>query len=179
MELLTTARSSEYSSDSIMNPTSFDRDLKVNLPSKSEDEMSSRKTFHIPKWSDGWRFGAFLGMIMAFVVLILNITLTIWGTLRSSASNGHIFQGNCKVAERLNMSIHIVINILSTLLLGASNFSMQCICAPTRKDINLAHREGRWLDIGVQSFRNLKFLSRTKRWLWMALALSSLPLHLL
>lgn len=54
----------------------------------------------------------------------------------------------------------------------------QCLCAPTRRDIDLAHLEGRWLDVGVQSMRNLWHIPRKKLALWVCLALSSLPLHL-
>ncbi|OJJ82358.1 uncharacterized protein ASPGLDRAFT_531052 [Aspergillus glaucus CBS 516.65] len=51
---------------------------------------------------------------------------------------------------------HLVINILSTLMLAGSNFTMQCLCAPTRKDLDRAHQSNRWLDIGAPSIRNLR-----------------------
>lgn len=64
---------------------------------------------------------------------------------------------------------------------GARSLSLtvqqQCLCAPTRRDIDLAHLEGRWLDVGVQ-MRNLWHIPRKKLALWVCLALSSLPLHL-
>ncbi|KAL6229065.1 hypothetical protein BDW75DRAFT_246070 [Aspergillus navahoensis] len=56
--------------------------------------------------------------------------------------------------------------------------SLQCISAPTRDDIDRAHKRGRWLDIGVQSVRNLSAIPRKKTVLWIFLALSSPPLHL-
>ena len=75
--------------------------------------------------------------------------------------------------------MHLAINILSTLLLGASNYSMQCLSSPTRSDIDKAHSQGIWLDIGVPSVRNLRRLSTTRIVLWWLLAISSIPLHLL
>jgi hypothetical protein len=128
---------------------------------------------------EGWRFGASLGFLTCLFVLILNVILTIWGALRSKGNNGHIFEGDCTTAKHHNMGLHIVINVLSTLMLGASNYSMQCLSAPTRQDIDKAHREGRWLDIGVQSLKNLRWTQRWKWMVWCLLGLSSLPLHLL
>ena len=78
----------------------------------------------------------------------------------------------------LNFWLHMVINILSTSLLGASNYSMQCLSAPTRRDIDKAHSKRTWLDIGIPSYRNLAGISRLRLGLWCLLALSSIPLHL-
>jgi len=38
--------------------------------------------------------------------------------------------------------LHVAINILLIVLLGAPNFTMQCLIAPTRRDINKAHSKG-------------------------------------
>lgn len=78
----------------------------------------------------------------------------------------------------MNTGIHLVINVLSTLLLGASSYSMQCLCAPTRPEVDKPHEKRRWADIGVQSLRNLGLVRRWKLGLWLLLAASSLPLHL-
>ncbi|KAJ5859232.1 hypothetical protein N7534_004509 [Penicillium rubens] len=46
-------------------------------------------------------------------------------------------------------------------------------------DIDRAHSRGKWLDIGVQSTWNLGHIPRIKLFLWICLAFSSLPLHLM
>lgn len=56
---------------------------------------------------------------------------------------------------------------------------MQCLSSPTRSEIDKAHGQGIWLDIGVPSIRNLRRLSTTRIVLWWLLAISSIPLHLL
>ncbi len=56
---------------------------------------------------------------------------------------------------------------------------MQCLSSPTRNEIDKAHSQGIWLDIGVPSVRNLRRLSTTRIILWWLLAFSSIPLHLL
>ena len=55
---------------------------------------------------------------------------------------------------------------------------MQCLSSPTRAEINKAHNEERWLDIGVLSVKNLRRVSWRRICLWWCLALSSIPLHL-
>lgn len=56
---------------------------------------------------------------------------------------------------------------------------MQCLSSPTRSEIDKAHGQGVWLDVGVPSVRNLRRLSTTRIVLWWLLAVSSVPLHLL
>ena len=55
---------------------------------------------------------------------------------------------------------------------------MQRLSAPTRDEVDNAHRRHKWVDIGVPSFRNLFFISRWRTLGWLVLAASSLPLHL-
>jgi hypothetical protein len=88
---------------------------------------------------------------------------------------------SCDEVKRINTAIHILINALSAILLAGSNYCMQVLAAPSREQVDEAHRRGRWLDIGVPSLRNMfKMKGGFKRvTLWLLLALSSVPLHLL
>ncbi len=63
-----------------------------------------------------------------------------------------IFQGDCSRTEIISAGLHVIINVLSTLLLGASNMCMQLLAAPTRSEIDKAYKDFVWLDIGVPSF---------------------------
>jgi hypothetical protein len=90
-----------------------------------------------------------------------------------------LYSGSCSRTNNLATWLHLAINVLSTLLLGCSNFTMQCLSSPTRKDIDRAHGDNCWLDIGVQGTRNLRRISRPRLVLWCLIALSSIPLHLL
>ena len=71
------------------------------------------------------------------------------------------------------------INVLCTILLGASNHTVQCLSAPVREEIDKGHRKRAIFDIGVSSLKNLARISRRRLILWMMLALSSTPVHLL
>ena len=42
-----------------------------------------------------------------------------------------------------------------------------------------AHENNTWLDIGIQSFRNLMKIRKVRVVLWVLLAVSSIPLHLM
>ena len=125
--------------------------------------------------------GVTLCAIVSVLVLITNLTLTIWASSKYGLREGvgTIHQGSCKKTRSLSLWLHIVINLLSTTLLGASNYTMQCLTSPTRDEIDKAHARHEWLDIGVPSLRNLRRISWDRIGLWWLLALSSIPLHLL
>ena len=55
---------------------------------------------------------------------------------------------------------------------------MQRLSAPTRGEVDYAHKRHHWVDIGVPSVRNLGLINPWRMWGWLLLAASSLPLHL-
>lgn len=116
----------------------------------------------------------------ASLVFLINLIVTIWAAARYDIENGvgTIHDGSCDSTKSLSLWSHLAINVLSTALLSASNYCMQCLSAPTRREIDRAHGRHVWLNIGVQSARNLLHISRTRALLWFLLALSSIPLHL-
>lgn len=89
-----------------------------------------------------------------------------------------IYRGSCDTASHTNLWIHLAINIVSTCVLGSSNFFMQALVAPTRREVDAAHSSGSWVEIGVHSIRNLRFIARRKFFIWFLFSLSSVPLHL-
>ncbi|RGP70911.1 hypothetical protein FSPOR_3598 [Fusarium sporotrichioides] len=89
-----------------------------------------------------------------------------------------LHQGNCDITAKANLWIHLAINIIGTGVLASSNFFMQSLVAPTRKEVDAAHRTGQWLEIGVQSLKNVRFLNWRKVLFWSLFSLSSVPLHL-
>lgn len=151
----------------------------VKLKEKLQRYWSSVVKTRLPK---GWRFGAVLAALMSSCALTINVAVAIlawvWTRHRGHKSNIEpVYTGKCSTVDNLGLVVHLVINIVSTLLLGANNYCMQIVCAPTRKEIDRAHKKGSWLDIGVQSFSNLKRAKKIKRFTWLMLGLSSVPLH--
>ena len=137
--------------------------------------------YHRLKKLEGYHFGVLCCAVITAVVFIINLVLTIWAVSTSGVQNGlgTLQDGSCKKITTLTFWAHLAINVLSTLLLGASNYSMQCLSSPTRREVDKAHGKGIWLDIGVPSVRNLRHLSIARVTLWWLLAISSIPLHLL
>lgn len=118
---------------------------------------------------------------MAAITLLINLAVLIWTLKTFKFDNGiaQVFSGNCHETEKINTWTHLGINTVSTLLLSGSNYCMQILSAPTRKEIDTAHAKGKWLDIGVPSVRNLKNVAGKKVVIWWLLGLSSVPLHLM
>jgi len=135
-----------------------------------------------PSFNSGWRFGAIGFATAAVVVLILNVGITQYAVSKFGTGDqqiGTIYAGDCTKSKKLNSWLHIAINALSTTLLAGSNFCMQCLSAPTRQDVDKAHKEKRWLDIGVPSLRNMRHVGWKKVIVYCLLMSSSVPLHLL
>jgi hypothetical protein len=119
-----------------------------------------------------------------FLVFALNIVLTAlsWTLLSNDSPDEYLrnlYTGECEYVKVASVMTHLIINILSTLMLSASNLCMQLIAAPSRKDIDIAHSKGIWLDIGVPSVRNWKHIPGKRRTFWAILVISSLPIHFL
>lgn len=135
-------------------------------------------------WPQGWRFGIWLNVVCATTVLVINLSIMIWALSTGATTDGDdrrsLYEGDCAQVKAINTAGHVVINTLSTILLSASNYSMQCLVAPNRKEVDVAHKKQTWLNVGTHSLRNLKqtAMPPLRRWLWFLLAISSLPLHL-
>ena len=92
---------------------------------------------------------------------------------------GVLYTGGCKNVERSATLLAIPINIISTILVATSNYVMQCLSAPTRKDIDRAHAAGSYLNIGISSVHNLIHNVSWKSALWLVLVITTIPIHLL
>lgn len=128
----------------------------------------------------GWRGTVALGALGALLVLVVNVGFLVWAIAQFSLQSGiaTVFEGSCSTVNQISTATHLVINILSTLLLAASNTCMQVLVAPTREEIDRAHAKRRWLDVGVNTLRNLRSIDGKRLLIWVVLGLSSVPLHL-
>ncbi|KAJ5355450.1 uncharacterized protein N7496_012662 [Penicillium cataractarum] len=152
-------------------------------PSQLEEQITTgkRRDQLLKQWGkEAWRYTVASGALAAMLILIVNvITLAVMYTKYSPDGDKITFyMGSCRTAKVLTSSSHLIVNVLSTVLLASSNFSMQCLNSPTRREINIAHAQHKALDIGIPSIRNLFFVSRWKVLTWIVLATSSFPLHM-
>ena len=152
----------------------------LSSPRGSLSSSKSQVTASSGSWK-GWKRGASICLVIVAGVLVLNICLTAWAatTFGLSGGIGTIHKDKCATIKKTGLWLHIGINVLSTMLLGASNYYMQCLCSPTRQEVDRAHSQRMWLDIGFQSMRNLGKIERTRMLLWICLAVTSIPLHIM
>lgn len=129
----------------------------------------------------GWKVGVTTWAALAIVVCLLNIAALIWATVvhDSRGPIAPLYKGSCSTVSQMSLWMHLLINILSTLLLSGSNYTMQVLVCPTRTEVDKAHANASWLDIGIPSLRNLRAISRVRIVMWGIIGLSSFPLHLL
>jgi hypothetical protein len=79
------------------------------------------------RYTPGSKFGVLGGAISALVLCLINVSAIIWAVYThglSSDGEGMLYEGDCARAKSLSVAIHLIINVASTLLLGASNYSM-------------------------------------------------------
>ena len=136
-----------------------------------------------PVWCTGWHTGVLACATSVVVVLFINVGLTIYAATnpdyRMKRGIWTLYEGSCDKSKTIGLWLHLVINALSTVLLSGSNYTQQCLAAPTRSEIDVAHARRRWMDIGVPSIRNLFKIKPERTLLWIAIGVTSIPLHLL
>ena len=115
--------------------------------------------------------------VTSTIVCLINFISTI--VMYTKSHDYRLYHGKCGTTGTLSSVIHVGINLLSSILLGASNLCMQLLSAPTREEIDAAHKEQKWLDIGILSLRNLRHISHKRVVMLCVLAVFSLPLHFL
>ena len=154
--------------------SSFPRGLNVE---------TYRKTYEcLVRQTHGSQVMLQLGFVVALLILCTNVALLIWTAaqhLPSEKGITTVYTGSCAKIRDVSAYIHLAINVLSSLLLAASNRCMQSLVAPTREEIDRAHAQRQNLEVGVHTWCNFSRLPRLRRVLWTLLAISSVPLHLL
>ncbi|KAF1931586.1 uncharacterized protein M421DRAFT_55896 [Didymella exigua CBS 183.55] len=128
----------------------------------------------------GWRAGLLRAFLASLLALIANVCVFAWLVRRNNPEDGTgtIHTAACGAISTLETGIKVALNVISTLILGASTYAMQGTTAPTRDEVQSAHKKGKWLEIGTQSWRNLSYVSKRHATIWSVLAFTSLPLHL-
>lgn len=109
----------------------------------------------------GWRGGVVYNTLLALLILIASIICLILVVTKTKAFSGElvIFSGDCPTARRINIGLHVVVNVFAVVLLAGANYIFQILMSPTREEISEAHDRRRWLDIGVPSIRNFVHVS--------------------
>lgn len=129
-----------------------------------------------------WIKSVYICAWISALVLLINIALiSAAGGMAGGAygTTQMIYEGSCTLTKRWDVALHLLINVLSTAILSASNFCMQALVAPSREEVDRYHGRRKWLDIGVPSLRNLGVAGRYRISLWAILLVTATPFHLL
>ena len=129
----------------------------------------------------GWQMGMILAIFADLAIFFLVLALTVYTALnfRRTGYQATLIDNNCDSVRSWSTWLHLGVNVVCTILLATSSYTMQCLTSPSRKEINKAHQRGNCMDIGVPSFQNLLRTSPRRMLSWLVILLSSLPLHLL
>lgn len=110
--------------------SNFAKDTAIEY--RPHDELSRASSFVTQKKTlvqrllgdrfTGWRFGVLHFAVWATIVFIINLTVTIWGS--TQRESGILLDGDCDRVKNLNTALHVLINVLSTILLSGSNYCM-------------------------------------------------------
>ncbi|KAI1503677.1 hypothetical protein F5X99DRAFT_87631 [Biscogniauxia marginata] len=129
----------------------------------------------------GWRLAAAVNTILASVCAILLLALLAWSVRRSGGdikSNLVFFAGSCDTSGTINLWLHLLLNVFSTIILASSNFFCQVLNSPSRGEVDASHAKGKSMLIGAPSFSNIFRVGKFKGYAWVLFFLSSIPLHL-
>jgi len=142
-----------------------------------QSNPESRRANSLGSWRKTRKVVLWTQVSIALLVLIFNGTWTIQTARTYTDSDAEdtrmIYTGDCDTVAWLNAALHVLINLLSTLLLGSSNYCMQILVAPSREDLRKAHSEQDWMDVGIPSFRNLARVKRERAAIWLILGTCS------
>jgi hypothetical protein len=173
--------------ESTSTPTTqiHEQDTLLQSPSEqiSDEPIHDISNMQHPPWISGVLLCARIASGILFINIIFIAVAA--GLARKHPtslqfSGSQVFyEGSCNLTKRWNVVFHLIINILSTVILAASNYCMQSLVAPTREEVDMCHAKGKWLDIGTASIRNLFSIDKLRVVLWLILMITATPFHLL
>ncbi|KAK3313969.1 hypothetical protein B0H66DRAFT_594781 [Apodospora peruviana] len=122
---------------------------------------------------------------MINTAVLFTVTATLTGFLGAAVQASGvdqfftIFTGDCDTTSRMDIGLHLLFNAFSTAVLASSSFFSQILNAPSRQEIDDCHAKGKFLHIGISSWRNTCSMAKWKTVVaWLVLLLSSTPMHL-
>ncbi|KAH6690325.1 hypothetical protein F5X68DRAFT_69103 [Plectosphaerella plurivora] len=110
----------------------------------------------------GWRGGVILNCIIAGLIVLATVISFVVAIATERSGESRIFQGTCASTQMLSFGLHAAISLICMAILVAANYGFQILTSPTRIEVDMAHDAGRWLDIGLPSFRNMRSIARTR-----------------
>lgn len=103
-------------------PVRREGDFDNHLLGRSERHGTQKRHNWRPRF-EGWRAGASIAAVLALLSLLINFGGVVWlGSKGAKSALVSVYEGPCSVVAHMDIWVHLVINIVSTLLLGGSNY---------------------------------------------------------
>ncbi|KAK3499522.1 uncharacterized protein B0T23DRAFT_424980 [Neurospora hispaniola] len=130
------------------------------------------------RWTAGWRAGVGLNALLAGIILLVGVIclviLAAWKGKHVFKGKVVIYKGSCSTTSAIDSGVHAVVNILGVVLLAGANYTFQVLSSPTREEVTAAHKRKKWLDIGIPSFRNLRYIAKRRSLLAVVILLAAI-----
>lgn len=108
--------------------------------------LPRRLATRVKQQQQEWIAGVLICGVGATIVLLLNKILTVVAvsiayskTENLNLNSTLLYRDKCSTSKNWRRGLHAVINVLSTIVLAASNYCMQCLCSPSRENVDNAH----------------------------------------
>lgn len=126
---------SGYAMSALSVPTSEQPAGKLLRYTSSDQELVSHGNNGTINGRFGRRFVGWLGGVIASatlvaIVLIINTTFTVWAVRSHGLEDGigTLYRGSCQKTRMLSIWAHLLINVLSTIMFGGSNYYCMYAC---------------------------------------------------
>lgn len=124
----------------------------------------------------GWRAGILLNVLLSFLVLVAGFVCLILAISKASITAGEsvIYAGSCAMASHINWALHAAISVFAIVLVAGANYVFQVLSSPTRTEVDAAHEKKKWLDIGIPSVRNFRYIASSRVFLAIIILLAAM-----
>ncbi|PHH88532.1 hypothetical protein CDD83_7424 [Cordyceps sp. RAO-2017] len=122
-------------------------------------------------------FLTWITTVLVAFFLCFALVATRWGI--SGRPVAQLYMGDCSHAKNVSSGMQAILSVVSISLTVCFDFFLRLVSSPTVSDLRRAHHDGRSLDIGTQSLRNLRHISPKRRLCWGLLLCTSVPIQLL
>lgn len=162
--------------------SSMSRYVRASGPANPSRPSKKKTEDGAHRMPTGWRLGTWVCCSATILCIIAEIALLIYAEKTSDGKgSGMLMEGNCEEVRKIELWLLLPLNIAGTILIGTSNYVMQVVCAPGRKEIDEAHALARPITVGGISFNDMapRTANKLRRSIWWTLGLSSVPIHFL
>jgi hypothetical protein len=126
-----------------------------------------RRPWTMKTLTTGWRGGIAINLALTVAALAAAAVCLGFSAKQVRVLGGQleIRRGECSAVRSVGYGITAAVNVLGLIVLAGANYAFQVLSSPTRPEVDLAHHQQSWVDIGIPSLRNLVFINGIRAFL--------------